>query len=469
MRRPARGRGAPGCGQFPRFPALGACPRFAIPRGQARRTVIPGPLSNPASGCACTGSRWSSDGSRLSDSAAIHSAQPRLRAVSNVDGIVILADDASKRLPRAFPTGACPRGVTLEAPATVPDESNQDDDLRNHDMRCRFHSWSDRESRSHEVAVPATGGRVRLELTRECRLRASARNQADKNHVAIDISPPSGDGFDAEGTRVQVAANPAPRWHFPGWTGEVPGSEPRQAVVMDAAKSLAAVFARSEPLRPGATKDVTLRTSGRFQLHGGRDGWNVLVPPDAAELTLRFRSSSAAEAHLYVRRGSEVRSEPGDAGETPRIHAAFESTSRGASEKIATKRKSTPRMASDVYRIGLAVPRRQRRIRGTLSVDFRHDGSVKARPGALAFASPAGSDPGPQTIRLNHEATAAARYRIVSNATWLRASPQAWVHAGTGVQEAPMGTADRFRLESLISFEQNGDVLAAEYRASRTA
>ena len=127
------------------------------------------------------------------------------------------------------------------------------------------------------------------------------------------------------GTRVQVAANPAPRWHFPGWTGEVSGSEPRQAVVMDAAKSLAAVFARSEPLRPGAMKDVTLRTSGRFQLHGGRDGYDVLVPPDAAELTLRFRSSSAAEADLYVRRGSEVRSEPGDAGETPRIHADFES------------------------------------------------------------------------------------------------------------------------------------------------
>ena len=67
---------------------------------------------------------------------------------------------------------------------------------------------------------------------------------------------------------------------------------------MDAAKSLAAVFARSEPLRPGATKDVTLRTSGRFQLHGGRDGYDVLVPPDATELTVRFRSSSAAESRL---------------------------------------------------------------------------------------------------------------------------------------------------------------------------
>ena len=222
---------------------------------------------------------------------------------------------------------------------------------------------------------------------------------------------------------MQVAANPAPRWHFAGWTGEESGSEPRQAVVMDAAKSLAAVFARSEPLRPGATKDVTPRTSSRFQLYGGRDGYDVLVPPDATELTVRFRSSSAAEADLYVRRGSEVPSEPGDAGETPCIHADFESTSRGAYETIAIKRKSTPRMASDVYCIGLAVPRRQRRIRGTLWVEIRRSGIVKARPAALTCVSPAGSDPGPQTLRLTHQATGAVRYRIVSNATWLPGQP----------------------------------------------
>ena len=188
----------PAAGSSRDFLHWGPAPDLAIPRGQAQRSVIPGTSSNPASGCACTWSRWSSDGSRLSDSAAIHSAQPRLRVVSNVDGIAILADGASKRLPRASPTGACPRGVTLEAPATVPDEANQDDDLRNHDMRCRFHSWSDGESRSHEVAVPATDGRVRLKLTHEYRLRTSARNQTDKNHVAIDISPPFEDGFYAD-------------------------------------------------------------------------------------------------------------------------------------------------------------------------------------------------------------------------------------------------------------------------------
>ena len=108
---------------------------------------------------------------------------------------------------------------------------------------------------------------------------------------------------------------------------------------------------------------------------------------------------------------------------------------RGASETIAIKREPTPRLASDVYRIGLAVRCRQRRIRGTLSVEIRRSGIVKARPGALTFVSPAGSDPGPQTLRLTHQTSGAARYRIVSNATWLRANPQAWVHAGTGMQE----------------------------------
>ena len=70
-----------------------------------------------------------------------------------------------------------------------------------------------------------------------------------------------------------------------------------------------------------------------------------------------------------------------------------------------------------------------------LSVEIRRSGIVKARPGALTCVSPAGSDPGRQTLRLTHQTSGAARYRIVSNATWLRANPQAWVHAGTGVQD----------------------------------
>ena len=166
-----------------------------------------------------------------------------------------------------------------------------------------------------------------------------------------------------------------------------------------------------------------------------RTGSTCWYPPDAAELKVQFQSSSTEEVDLYVRRDREVWSEPRDTGETPRIRADFESASRGAREMIVITRESTPTLANAVHYIGLAVPQRQQRIRGTLSVQIRRSGIVRARPRALTFVAPAGSDPGPQKVRLTHETTGAVRYRIDSNAGWLRADPQEWVHAGTGAQE----------------------------------
>ena len=224
----------------------------------------PGLSANPASGSTNRWHRWSSHGSPLSESAAIYSAKPLYLVDSNVDGIEILVDGESKRIPWAFPTDAFPKGVTVEAPLTVPDETDEDADLRGHDVRYRFNRWSDGGSRAHKIAMPVTGGRVRLEVTREYRLRTRA-NLAD----AINISPHSEDGFYAGGTQVQVTAAPAPGWHFAGWTGEVSGSELQQAIVMDAAKSLEAVFTESMPLQPGEPTDLTLRTSSRFRLYAG--------------------------------------------------------------------------------------------------------------------------------------------------------------------------------------------------------
>ena len=66
---------------------------------------------------------------------------------------------------------------------------------------------------------------------------------------------------------------------------------------------------------------------------------------------------------------------------------------------------------------------------------MRRSGIVKAWPRALTFVSPAGSDPGPQTVRLTHQTTGTVRYRIVSNARWLTANPQEWVRGSSGVQE----------------------------------
>ena len=82
-----------------------------------------------------------------------------------------------------------------------------------------------------------------------------------------------------------------------------------------------------------------------------KQGWHVLVPRDAAEMTVRFQTSSAAEVDLYVQRGNDVWSESVDDGETPRIHADFESTSQGANETITISRGSTPPLMNDVYYI----------------------------------------------------------------------------------------------------------------------
>ena len=167
-----------------------------------------------------------------------------------------------------------------------------------------------------------------------------------------------------------------------------------QTVVMDAAKWLEAVFTESEPVRPGETKSVTLPASDRFQLYSGGESYSVLAPPDAAEVTVRFQSSSAEEVDLYVRRGGSVRLEPGDSDETPRVHADFESTSLGATEAITINRESVPRLVNEVYFVGLAVPPTQLQIEGTLSVEVRRGGIVKAWPRALTFVSSEGSDPG---------------------------------------------------------------------------
>ena len=386
------------------------------------RWSAPGPSSNPVSGATSTWFGWS--GSGIRESAAIYTAKPTFLVDSNVEGIEILAGGERRRLPWAFPSDAYPDGIWAEAPATVPDNADYAD------IRYRFKSWSDGGTRAHRIAVPAGGGGVSLEVTRDYRLRERVRGGPGNT---VSVSPPSEDGFYAEGTRVQVTANPGPRSRFAGWIGEVPGSEPGQAFVMDAAKWLEAVFTPSEPVRAGETKGVTLQPVDRFVLH---NSYHVLVPPDATALTVRFQSSSAEEVDLYVRRGWRVFwSEQGDAGETPRIHADFESASPGANETITINRESVPRLANDVYFIGFAVPPAQRQIEGTLSVEMRRSGIVKARPPALAFVSPSGSDPGPQTVRLTHQTTGTVRYRIVSNASWLTANPQEWVRGSSGVQE----------------------------------
>ena len=118
---------------------------------------VPGESSNPATG-SIRPWRWWIWG--ISEYKARFAAEPLFRIDANVDGIEILVNGARKGLPWAFPAGAYPNGIPVEAPAIVPGG----------DVRYRFDSWSDGADRIHHVAVPATGGSVRLNVTREYRL-----------------------------------------------------------------------------------------------------------------------------------------------------------------------------------------------------------------------------------------------------------------------------------------------------------
>ena len=414
-------------GLFRHFLRWNPIPFLRRDADRRNRWSDPGASSNPASGTMPRWSRWSSHNSEITEFAATYAAKPVFLIDSNVDGITILLDGEPRRIPWAFPADAHPDGIWAEAPANVPEEPDFDD------VRYRFKSWSDGGSRAHQISVPASGGRVSLEVAREFRLRVASRNRPDD--AGIVISPPSEDGFYAEGTRVQVTANPGSGRRFSGWIGEVSGSEPAQTIVMDGAKWLEAVFTESEPVRPGESRRVTLRASDRFQLYSGSEGYNVLVPPDAAELTVRFQSSSAEEVDLRVHRAGSVRLEPGDSDETPTADADSGWTSPGAAETVTITRASVPPLANDIYFIGLAVPQAGAQIEGTLSAEVRRSGIVAARPPALTFVSPTGSDPGPQTVRLAHETTGTARYRVVSNASWLTANPQEWAGSGDGAEE----------------------------------
>ena len=360
-----------------------------------------------------------------SEFVAHFSAEPLFRIDSNEDGTYILVNGERKWLPWAFPADAYPHGITVEAPAIVPEDARDD-------VRYRFESWSGGGARSRRVTIPATGGSLSLNLTREYRLRAHARG---RDETAVSIAPPSEDGFYSAGTQVVVTAVPPRGERFAGWTGEVSGSETALTVVMDAAKSVEAVFTRSQPLRPSEEQDVVLDAARRFALYSHEQGWHALVPRDAAEMTVRFQTSSAAEVDLYVNRGQPVWRETGEAGETPRIHAAFESTAPGANETITISRGSTPRLTNDVYFIALGAQPTNRRIRGTLSVEIRRSGIVRAWPPAATFVAPSGSDPDSQTVQLTHETASSVRYRVDSNRSWLGASPQAWVQTGPGMTE----------------------------------
>lgn len=368
---------------------------------------------------------------------AVFSSGPVFRIEASVAGTEIRVNGDTRVLPWAFSAEEHRTGITVEAPERFPEGTDWAAD------RVRFGGWSDGGSRFHNVDVPSTGGTLRLDLTREYLLHACGRYGSYETRcigrdpaASLMVTPQWEDGFYASGTQVQVVAVP-PRegLHFAGWTGVASHSNMSATFLMDGPRNVEAVFTESEPLRPGAPKEVAIHSNVPFKLFTREEGYSVLVPPEATELEVSFRSSTVgAEVDLYVSSGLAPFEDWSAEGSYGAV-ADYESVSPGASERIVIHRRSTPPLRNDVYYIGLGFAGQVGTVRGTLEVQIRRDGlfRVHASPQALAFVSESGTELATQVVQLEHEGIGPARYRIHSDQNWVTANPRelVWPESGT--------------------------------------
>ena len=249
-----------------------------------------------------------------------------------------------RNLPLAVPAAEHQEGIAVDVPETIPVRSG---------VRYRFTGWSDGGERVRTFDVPSAGGSVRLDLAREYLVFSRPIGASDSD-ATLQITPESEDGYYQEGTQVTMTATPTADRPFAGWIGDVSSSDLVQTVQTDAPRTLWPVFAESQPLTPGESSAVTLAPTDQLELHNRSDGYNVLVPSDAEELTVTFRSSTpGAEVDLYMALGREVAERQGDDGETVTILSDFDSKSTGASESITINRSSVPPLLDEVYFIAL--------------------------------------------------------------------------------------------------------------------
>ena len=383
-------------------------------------TTRHGDFKNPAS--VASVSRFSS----WTSYQANFKAGPFFVIDTDMDRARIQVDGRSQNLPYAVQAAEHQEGIRVNAPETMQVGSG---------VRYRFKGWSDGGERSHTANVPSAGGSLQLDLAREYLIFGRPIGRSDRD-AALQVLPDSEDGYYEEGTQVTMTAVPTTDRHFAGWIGDVSSPELVQTVQADAPKSLWPVFAVSQPLPPGGSAEVALAATDQLELHNGSDGYNVLVPSDAAELTVTFQSTTpAAEVDLYMALGREVAEQSDVNGEMESIIADYESKTPGATESITINRSSVPPLIDEVYTIGLAVHPTQTAIQGTLSVEIRRSGITGASPGALTYIGSTTTDPARQTIRLSHELTGSVRYRIDSSLASVTVSPQEWVQTETGVTD----------------------------------
>ena len=380
-------------------------------------TVRNGSSKNPVPGLVVSTSRsWTAYQANFA-------AAPLFRIDSNLSGFRIIADRRSRYLPWTVPAAAHSRGIVVEAPEVVPISSG---------VRYRFNGWSDGSPRLHRVRVPPDGGSLSAKLTPEYALFLRARSPRAAM-PPIQVSPMSSRGYFEGDTQVVLTAIPQEGVHFAGWVGNVSGTELVKTVEMDSVKNVWAVFTPNEPLRSDESVEIVLPASDEFDLRSSTDGYHLLLPPDAVELTVSFESATpGAEVDLFMASGREVLEERGLDGSMQSIRAEHRAASPGASERITIDRNSTPPLRESLYSIALGVQPSQTEIRGTLTATMRRSGITQVIPRALALISTWDRDPARQTIQLTHNTTSSTRYRIESSLPWISASPQEWVQTEPG-------------------------------------
>ena len=358
-----------------------------------------------------------------------HFREPPLYWIrANIEGLRLPLDVNGARwlTPAAFQPAELPAGSKVSVPEFVPVQESLGSG-----GRYRFSGWSDGGEREHEIAAPAEGGALTVQVQREFELDA----RADRSG-GIEVSPASEDGFYASGTQVQLTAIPPEGQYFVGWEHDVSGTATTQFVIMDRDRRASAKFARVEPIRV---------PSGEPLQADSLDGRHfVRVPDGTSEVAVRFESSATVrDAEFYVTDNSSRRRELGRTrlGESDTITLTREALSR-----MRNRARARPDYESHHLRIW----QRSTGWSGTLHVTIQRDWIAGVWPPAFTFVSAAGrSDPIGQTLRIApvEGELPPVRYRIVSDSHWLEAFPPEW----TGAQG-----------EAEIAVTANGAALGAE-------
>lgn len=360
---------------------------------------------------------------------------PTLRVTTNVD-IPIHARVGGRnfQLPQnvLVCTGGwtgCPAraGGTLEVSAP----EVQVDSYRS-GVRYRFQRWGDSEARAQTYTVPsevpATGVELKLHVGKEFELRTRTIGEG-----TVEITPPSEDGYYAEGTRVTLQATPAAGWRFVNWNRGLVGSYPNHAFPMDRFRQIEAVFTQARRLWPGSSLSFDLdSTNFTYFRYRGEDAFYVNVPPGAEKLTVSTEiSTRSVDLDLYVRRGLEL-------GWGFEQTADYADDGSGSEREVVITRQSDPPLRPGPHFIALVSRTPFTGFEGQILARVAGSGpeppDISLNPRALTFVAPASADPQPQRIELVNSGQAELRFSLGTKSAWLGAEPsQGTVRGGASV------------------------------------